>query len=133
VRVRREERKSRLGSRSDTAGANQAGSSAEDINWTKHLITADQKDATNIVIHDMNGDGRPDFVASCGHGIGIVWYEPPSWTPHEIVPDLKGPHALAVDDVNGDGRPDVVPVAKNERSPPGMKTTARADSSSSLR
>ena len=63
----------------------------------------------------MNGDGRPDFVASCGHGIGIVWYEAPSWTPYEIVPDLKGPHALAVDDVNGDGRPDVVPVAKDKR------------------
>jgi hypothetical protein len=83
--------------------------------WKKHMIAANQKDATNILIHDMNGDGRPDFVASRGHGVGIVWYEAPDWIPHEIAPGLKGPHALAVGDLNGDGRPDVVTVAKDAR------------------
>jgi hypothetical protein len=83
--------------------------------WTKHLIAANQKDATNIVIHDMNGDGKPDFVASRGHGAGIVWYEAPNWTSHDIAPGLKGPHSLAVDDLNGDGFPDVITVAKDAR------------------
>jgi hypothetical protein len=83
--------------------------------WKKHLIATNQKDATNIVIHDMNGDGRPDFVASRGHGVGIVWYEAPDWKSHDIAPDLKGPHALAVADLNGDGYPDVVTVAKDAR------------------
>ncbi len=83
--------------------------------WKKHLIASNQKDATNIVIHDINGDRRPDFVASRGHGVGIVWYEAPGWAPHDIAPDLRGPHALAVGDVDGDGYPDVVTVAKDAR------------------
>jgi hypothetical protein len=83
--------------------------------WKKHLIADDQTNATNILIADVNGDGKPDFVASRGHGQGIVWFEAPSWTLHDISTSIKGPHSLAVADINGDGTPDVVAVAKDSR------------------
>jgi hypothetical protein len=43
--------------------------------WKKHLIAANQPGATNIVIADLNGDGKPDFLASRGHETGVVWFE----------------------------------------------------------
>lgn len=83
--------------------------------WKKHLIAADQFGATNIVMGDLNGDGKVDFAASRGHGVGITWYEAPNWTPHDIDTQIKGPHALGIADINGDGYLDVVTVAKDSR------------------
>ncbi len=81
--------------------------------WKKHLIAVDQAGATNIVIADLNGDGKPDFVGSRGHGRGVVWFEAPHWTPHELDTTLVGTHALGVGDLNGDGALDVVTCAKD--------------------
>jgi hypothetical protein len=83
--------------------------------WKKHPIATGQFGATNILIADLNGDGKVDFVASRGHGVGLTWYEGPNLTPHDIDTELKGPHSLAVADLNGDGKPDVVTVAKDSR------------------
>jgi hypothetical protein len=83
--------------------------------WKKHLIADKQMGATNILIADLNGDGKMDFVASRGHGVGITWYEAPDWRPHDISTELKGPHALAVADLDGDGDVDVVTAAKDSR------------------
>ena len=63
--------------------------------WTKHLIANNQPGATNIHPADVDGDGNVDFIASRGHGEGVVWFQAPSWTIHEIHPTLKGPHCLA--------------------------------------
>jgi FG-GAP-like repeat len=81
--------------------------------WKKHLIAADQPGATNILVADLNGDGKPDFVASRGHGKGVVWFEAPNWKPHELDTTLVGTHGLAVGDIDGDGSLDVVTCAKD--------------------
>ncbi|WP_414662103.1 FG-GAP repeat domain-containing protein [Horticoccus sp. 23ND18S-11] len=74
--------------------------------WTKHLI-AQEKGATNIRLADVNRDGVPDIVGSCGHGRGVFWFAGPAWTKHAIDADLATPHALAVADFDGDGDADV--------------------------
>lgn len=74
--------------------------------WTKHLI-AREKGATNIKAADIDGDGTPDVVGSCGHGTGVFWFEGPEWTKHVVDPELDDAHALAVADFDGDGDPDV--------------------------
>lgn len=81
--------------------------------WRKHLIAAGQEGASNIHMADVNGDGKMDFIASRGHGKGIVWFEAPDWTPHEINTHLEGPHSLAVGDIDGDGDIDAVACAKD--------------------
>ncbi len=81
--------------------------------WTKHLIAGNEFGATNIQIGDLNGDGKPDFVGSRGHGVGLTWFAAPDWKAHDIDAEIKGPHALAIFDVNGDGKADVVTVAKD--------------------
>lgn len=81
--------------------------------WRKHLIAANEPGATNIAMADVNGDGKMDFIATRGHGVGIVWFEAPNWTPHQINTRLAGPHDLAIGDINGDGFIDLVTCAKD--------------------
>ncbi|MFN0166310.1 MAG: FG-GAP repeat domain-containing protein [Bryobacteraceae bacterium] len=82
--------------------------------WKKHLIAEKQEGATNILIADLNRDGKADFLATRGHGQGVVWYEAPNWKPHEINPALKGPHSLAIGDIDRDGDIDAVTCAKDD-------------------
>jgi hypothetical protein len=81
--------------------------------WKKQLIAEGQEGATNIAIVDVNRDGKVDFLATRGHGVGVVWYEAPTWQAHEIDSTLAGPHDLAVGDIDGDGSVDAVTCAKD--------------------
>ncbi|HKS38105.1 MAG TPA: VCBS repeat-containing protein [Verrucomicrobiae bacterium] len=73
--------------------------------WIKHVIAKDDG-ATNIKAADINRDGVPDAVTSCGHGKGVFWFEGPAWKKHVLDGDLRDPHALAVGDFDGDGDAD---------------------------
>lgn len=81
--------------------------------WAKHIIATGQEGATNIQIADVNRDGKADFIATRGHGKGVLWFEAPNWTAHPIYPGLVGPHSLAIGDINGDGFIDAVTCAKD--------------------
>jgi hypothetical protein len=83
--------------------------------WTKHLIADKQPGATNIHPADVNGDGKTDFIASRGHGQGVLWFEAPDWKPHDIDPTLTGPHCLAAADLDGDGDVDAATCAKDDK------------------
>ena len=71
--------------------------------WTKHLLAENQPGATNIQPADVNGDGKTDFIATRGHGVGVLWFEAPTFRIHEIHKTLKEPHCLVVVDMDGDG------------------------------
>lgn len=83
--------------------------------WRKHLVAENETGATNIHPGDINGDGIVDFLASRGHGKGIVWFEGPNWKKHEIDPTLDGPHCLQVTDIDGDGDLDAATCAKLDK------------------
>ena len=79
-----------------------AGDSPEQP-WTKQMISDDEPGATNIHPADVDGDGKMDFVASRGHGHGVIWYQAPDWKRHDIDAEIKEPHCLAVVDMDDDG------------------------------
>ncbi len=81
--------------------------------WKRHLIAGNQEGATNVMIADINGDGKADVFCTRGHGIGAVWYEAPNWVAHEVNTTITGPHSLAKGDINGDGHIDFATVAKD--------------------
>jgi hypothetical protein len=83
--------------------------------FKKHLIAIDQPGATNILMADVNGDRQTDFIATRGHGKGVVWFEAPDWKPHVIHETLASPHCLAVADIDGDGDLDAVTCGYEDR------------------
>ena len=83
--------------------------------WKKHMISNQQAGATNIHPVDVNGDGRTDFIASRGHGRGVVWFEAPTWKQRVIHATLHGPHCLVVADIDGDGDMDAATCAKDDK------------------
>ena len=84
--------------------------------WIRHLIGNTINMAKMIEVADVNGDGRPDVVAtdSEAEDCHLFWFEAPSdpikgeWVRHEIDHGYAGLDSLSVADMNRDGRPDVV-------------------------
>ncbi len=83
--------------------------------WKKEVIAENQIGATNIIPADVNGDDSTDFIASRGHGKGVLWFEGPNWKKHEIDETLDGPHCLQVADLDGDGDMDAATCAKIDK------------------
>jgi hypothetical protein len=79
--------------------------------WTKHEISFNEPGATNIHPVDVNGDGVMDFIASRGHGRGVIWFEGPNWARHEIDSEILEPHCLVATDMDQDGDIDAATCA----------------------
>jgi hypothetical protein len=71
--------------------------------WEKVLLAVNQTGATNILPADIDGDGKVDWLASRGHGYGIIWFQNPSWKIHNIDTEIEFPHSLTVADHDQDG------------------------------
>lgn len=71
--------------------------------WSRVTVAEDETGATNMLPGDLNGDGKPDLLASNGHGAGVFWFEAPDWNRHVIDSEMLCPHSLAIGDFDGDG------------------------------
>ena len=76
--------------------------------WKKRFISQSLAGATHIEMMDVNQDKKMDFVATCGHGKGVYWFEAPHWKPHAIDESLEDGHTLLLTDLDGDGDKDLV-------------------------
>ena len=83
--------------------------------WTKHLLADQQAGATNIQQADVNGDGKMEFIATRGHGRGVLWFEAPTWKIHTIHATLQEPHCLQVVDMDDDGDVDAATCAYGDQ------------------
>lgn len=83
--------------------------------FTRHRLPGRHPGATNIQQADVNGDGLVDFIASRGHGMGVIWFEAPDWKIHDINPNLEFPHCLQVIDIDNDGDVDAATCAYGSR------------------
>jgi hypothetical protein len=79
--------------------------------WARQVLSGPQAGATNILVADVDDDGHADFIASRGHGTGLLWYKGPTFTAQPIDATLVGPHSLAIGDVDRDGDVDVASAA----------------------
>ena len=52
--------------------------------WKKHLLSDRQPGASNILPADFDGDGKIDYFATRGHGLGALWFRGPSFEAIEV-------------------------------------------------
>jgi hypothetical protein len=104
--------------------------------WKEHplavgSIEEGQADHTpQILVYDVNADGRNDVVTSSGHKYGIFWYEQgqgpsgPTWKQHLIDDSWSQAHSLTLADLDEDGDLDLVTgkrfMAHNGNDPGGL-------------
>src|SRR5690348_14664771 len=49
------------------------------------VITSNLNMGYQLVVADLNGDGKPDLIAVDERGTELAWYENPSWERHVII------------------------------------------------
>lgn len=76
--------------------------------WRKKVLATHEPGASNILPVDLNDDGKLDFVASRGHGRGVLWFRGPAFEKIEIDSTLDTPHSLAIADLDFDDDMDIV-------------------------
>jgi len=76
--------------------------------FTGHVVGAGLTGGTQVVIADLNNDGKPDVIAVASGRKELIWFENPNWKPHVLAADLPGLSSLAVGDVDRDGIPEIL-------------------------
>jgi hypothetical protein len=88
--------------------------------WIEHPLKLGHKDAgkadhtAQILVHDVNGDGRHDILCSSAHGYGIFWYEQVregetiTFKQHLIDDTWTQAHSLTLADLDGDRLPELL-------------------------
>ena len=75
--------------------------------WRETTVTGSLKMGYQLVVADLNRDGRPDLIVVDERGTELAWYENPTWERHVIVKDVPRTINLDVYDYDGDGIPEI--------------------------
>jgi len=81
---------------------------AADSSFVEHTLATDLKGGYQVVIADMNRDGKPDLIALASGMKDLVWFENPTWERHVIAGNLNRMINVAAWDTDGDGIPELV-------------------------
>jgi len=76
--------------------------------FTEHTIASNLKGGYQVVVADINHDGKPDIIAVASGMTELVWFENPTWERHVIAGGLSRMINLAAWDIDGDGIPEIV-------------------------
>jgi len=87
--------------------------------FREHVVSKEVKFGYQLVVADLNGDGKKDLIAVDEAATQLAWFENqhPAWNRHVLAVDV--PRQLNADcwDVDGDGVPEVVLAYRFEPSP----------------
>lgn len=76
--------------------------------FTEHVVATGLRGGYQVVIADLNRDGKPDLIALASGMPELVWYENPTWERHVIAGGQRGMINVAAVEGGADGIPDLV-------------------------
>lgn len=76
--------------------------------FKEHTLATDLKGGYQVVIADLNRDGKPDLIALASGLTDLIWFENPTWERHVIAGGLKRMINVAALDTDGDGIPELI-------------------------
>lgn len=77
------------------------------LHFQEHSLAADLRGGYQVVIADLNRDGKPDLIALASGMKELVWFENPGWTRHVIINNAARMINCAAYDTDGDGLPEI--------------------------
>ena len=80
---------------------------APPASFIAHIIATDLAGGYQVVISDINRDGKPDLIALASGMKELVWFENPGWQRHVLVRNISRPINCAAWDIDGDGIPEI--------------------------
>ena len=75
--------------------------------FSEHTIGTDLIGGYQVVVSDINHDGKPDLIAVASGLKELIWFENPRWERHVLAGNLSGPINCAAWDIDGDGIPEI--------------------------
>src|SRR3954470_23591874 len=79
---------------------------AQPARFTEHTIATGLRRGYQVVVADLNQDGKPDLIALASGMPELVWYENPSWERQVIAAGQREMINCAVVESDGDGIPE---------------------------
>ena len=80
----------------------------EPVRFAEHTIATDLRGGYQVVVADLNHDGKPDLIALASGMKELVWYENPTWERHVIAGNFSHMINCAVVRMDGDPIPTIV-------------------------
>lgn len=85
-----------------------AGSSTPpQSSFREHTIATNLTGGYQVVVADINHDGRPDLIALASGLNELAWFENPGWQKHVLIGNISRPINCAAWDIDGDGIPEI--------------------------
>src|SRR5262249_25087640 len=75
--------------------------------FTERTIATDLRGGYQVVVADINHDGKPDLIALASGMKELVWFENPSWRKHTLIGNISQMINCAAWDTDGDGIPEI--------------------------
>src|SRR5471030_3506481 len=75
--------------------------------FVAHEIATGLRGGYQVVIADLNKDGKPDIIALASNVPELVWFENPTWTRHVIAAGMTQMINVSAYDIDGDGIPEL--------------------------
>jgi aldos-2-ulose dehydratase/isomerase family protein/VCBS repeat protein len=91
----------RAGAQTPAAGAGGG------VEFVAHTIGTELRGGYQVVVADLNKDGKPDVIAVAQALPDLVWYENPGWQRHVIASGMAQMINAAAYDIDGDGIPEI--------------------------